>query len=180
MLSPTPLPKWPPFDPSNPSPYFVSAAQIYNAWIRRKVSVPFAIAMVTMAELESGFKVGAIGDRGMAYSIMQWWWIPRGAAILKATGIDVRTETSIDKIVEAAFWEMNGPLHHARDVIAAAKNAADAARAASLLYEGASGAAISGATVDERRAAEADRRAKEATRWTVFLADNRAWVEAQG
>lgn len=163
-----PLPIWPRFDEAKPHAFFSTAARVYNAFRRRGLSIRGSIAMMTQADMESWFQTDALGDHGQAHNLFQWWWSPRGSNILQATGIDVRTETSIDKIVEAAWWELNNTHTHALKLIEASTNAAEASRAACVSFEGA-GAADA-----------AERRAKEAERWTVFIGNHNEWVGKQG
>lgn len=154
------LPVWPPVG----HPFFTKAAQVYNAWKALGVSNPFALAMTTQAEFESAFQSSAVGDQGTAYNIYQWHWVPRGQSILAATGIDVRTETSLSRIVSAAWWELNHTETKARDAIAAATTAHDASVAACTLFEGA-GAPMA-----------AERRGVGAERWATWIDKNASFV----
>lgn len=148
------LPSWP---TNNTDPFFAHATTIYEAWLNLGVSVPFAIAMVTQAEFESGFETSAIGDSGSAFNLYQWHWA-RGETILAETGIDVRSETDLTKVIAAAYWELNHTEIAAREAIVSAGTAADASREACILFEG---AGAPGA---------ADRRALGAERWSVHFA----------
>jgi hypothetical protein len=156
------LPVWPPAS----NVFFARAAQCYNAWRDLGVSIPFALAMTTQAEFESAFKANAVGDHHTAYNFYQDHWNPRGEAILAATGIDLRTETSIKAIVAAAWWELNHTETKARDAIAAATNARDASVVACTLFEGAGAPAA------------AERRGLGAERWAVWIMKNQAFVAA--
>lgn len=158
------LPVWP---PATYVKFFASAAAFYNEWLALGVSIPFAIAMTTQAEFECAFNLAANGDKGEAWNAYQWHWTPRGANILAATGIDVRSERSIHRVVAAAWWELNGPLHKARDAIAACDNARSAAIAACALFEGA-GAPNAAA-----------RRGLGAERWAGWIARNQSFVKAR-
>jgi hypothetical protein len=150
------LPVWPPAG----NVFFNRAAQTYNAWIAVGVSRTFAIAMVTQAEFESAFKWNAVGDHDQAFNFYQWHWNPRGIDILVDTGIDVRKEQSIKRIVAAAWWELNTVEKKACAAIAAAANAHDASIAACKLFEGAGA----------ENAAE--RRGLGADRWSTWFAAN--------
>jgi N-acetylmuramoyl-L-alanine amidase/Phage tail lysozyme len=157
------LPVWPP--PGDI--FFVRAAQVYNAWRDFGVSIPFAIAMLTQAEFESAFYPTAIGDGGTAWNLYQWH-LDRAEAIYHCTGGDVRTETSMKRIVAAAWWEMtNVPAYiKAKAVISGATRASDASSIACRLYEGA-GAADA-----------AERRALGGERWSVWIAKNGSFIAA--
>jgi len=158
----TTLPTWPAPD----NVFFNRAAQVYNAWRGLGVSIPFALAMVTQAEFESAFETNAVGDHDQAFNIYQWHWDPRGERILDKTKTDVRSETSLLKLVEAAWWELNNTEIKARDAIAAAKTAREASIAACTLFEGA-GAPDA-----------AQRRGLGAERWSVWVNDNEAFIAA--
>ena len=162
-----PLPQKPVFDPVTPMSYYVRAAKLYNAWRRRGVGDAFAVGMVAQADMEAAFRTDVVGDRDQAFGPYQWHWRPRGQAILAATRIDVRHEDDLDRVVEAAWWELNHTEKKAFAAISKASTAADAARAACTLFEGA-GAADA-----------AERRAQDAEFWATFFARNLAWVRAQ-
>jgi hypothetical protein len=156
------LPVWPPAS----NVFFNRAAQLYNAWMMLVGLVPFSIAMVTQAEFEAAFKWNAVGDHDQAFNFYQWHWNPRGISILAHTGIDVRREQSIKRIVDAAWWEMNTVEKKARDAITAATNAHDASVAACKLFEGAGA----------ENAAE--RRGLGANRWAEWFTANAAFIAA--
>ena len=99
-----PLPAKPAF--SATSPYWLAAKAIYGRLRELGASNPLAIAALANADMESAFKPAANGDDKQAFNVWQWWWKPRGARILDATGIDVRTETDLSKVVDALWWEM--------------------------------------------------------------------------
>lgn len=151
------LPVWP---PATYTPFWTSALQFYSEWFRLYGSANLAIAMVTNAEFESAFKSGARGDNDEAFNDYQDH-IDRVLAILKATGIDLRTETSIPRIVEAANWELSNTHAKARDAILAATSAHDAAMAACIYFEGA-GAPNA-----------AERRGLGADRWETWFAEHK-------
>jgi hypothetical protein len=156
------LPVWPPAG----NIFFNRAAQTFNAWMSLVRSDTFAIAMVTQAEFESAFTWYAVGDHDQAFNFYQWHWNPRGISILANTGIDVRKEQSIKRIVDAAWWELNAVEKKARDTIAAATTSYDASVAACVLFEGAG--ALNAAA----------RRGLGANRWALWFADNSAFVAA--
>ena len=156
------LPVWPPAG----NPFFSRAAQVFNAWIDLGSPVPYAIAMLTQAEFESAFKWNAVGDKDTAFNMYQWHWNPRGVAILAATGIDVRKEQSIKRIVAAADWELSHVLKKARDAMLAATNPHDASIAACKLFEGA-GAPNA-----------AERRGFGADRWAAWIPQNAGFIKA--
>lgn len=167
MAATLPLPIWPAFNSADASPFFLTAAKLFNAWMRRKVTIPFAVAMVTQADMESAFKPKAVGDKGEAYNLYQWHWT-RGQIILDKTGIDIRTETNIERIVAAAWWELQNDEKKAYAAILACSNAADASRMACKYFEGA-GAPNA-----------AERRAAEGERWSAWIEINLDWVRRQG
>ena len=156
------LPVWPPAG----NAFFNRAAQVFNAWRDLGSPIPYTLAMLTQAEFESAFKWNAVGDNGTAFNMYQWHWNPRGIAILAHTGIDVRTEQSIKRIVEAANWELSTVEKKARDAMLAATNARDASIAACKLFEGAGA----------QNAAE--RRGLGAERWAVWITNNAGFVKA--
>lgn len=156
------IPEWPPED----SIFFVRAAECYNAWKDLGVTQNFAIAMMTQAEFESAYKCEVIGDHHQAFNCYQWHWSPRGEAILKATGIDVRTEKSIKKIVEAAWWELNHTHNHARETIEAQQTLWSMTVEACKLFEG---AGAPGA---------AARRAEGAVRWFGWISTHKDFIDA--
>ena len=86
--------------------YYSRAAQVYNAMLAVSNWKPIAIAALANADMESAFHTGVVGDGGTAFNLWQWHWNPRGERILAETGIDVRHETSIKRIVDALWWEL--------------------------------------------------------------------------
>ena len=132
-----PLPEKPAFDAGNPAPYYVAAAQIYNALRGCGAENPLCIAALANADMESAFKPAAVGDSDQAFSLWQWHWLSRGSRILAATGIDVRHETSIRKIVAALWWELNNVFPGALMQLRAAPSYEDAAAIFCKLIEGA-------------------------------------------
>ena len=133
-----------------------------------------AIGFLANGDMESDFEPEAVGDNDTAFNVAQWHWNPRGSAIFKATGIDVRDETDFDQIVSAIWWELVGA--DGRPGVEAAAYAkilpcttgAEAARQVCAYYEGAGAAEA------------AERRAADGNFWSTFVSRNLAWVEAQG
>lgn len=170
----TPLPQKPIFDPAKPALYYIHAAKFYNALRRAGLSIPNAIGFVANADLESAFRSNVVGDKGTAYGICQWHFEPRGAAILAATGIDVRVESDFDRIVQAIMWELVGSNgnpgveSHAYAEITACDTSASSAAAVCAYFEGAGAA-----EAEERRMADGNF-------WSAFVGHNFAWVQAQG
>lgn len=162
------LPQWPPFSKEKPHPVFVAAAKVFNAFRSFGEGNPFAIAMVTMAFMESWFLPEAVGDNGTAFGVFQWH-TDRAARIKTNTGIDLlaKPPPGLADQCRAAYWELNATETKARNAMRAAKTAYDAAAAATALYERAGAA-----SAVERRAAEAEK-------WSAFIAANLAWVVAQ-
>ena len=157
------LPVWPPAG----NIFFNRAAQTYNAWIDLGVSRTFAIGLgVTQPEFEAAFKWNAVGDNDQAFNFHQWHWKPRGMSILAATGIDVRKESSIKRIVAAANWELNHTHIKARDAVNVAINIHDAAVVGCKLYEGAGALNAS------------ERRGLGGIRWDGWFTANVAFVAA--
>lgn len=158
-----PLPPWPPAT----NAMWARCAQTYNALWGKCPENPFVIAALANAYMESAFEPWAVGDRGMAYNMWQWWWVPRGAAILAATGIDVRAERSILRICDALWWELNSkPYLASLDAIRACKTANAAAQLFCVKIEGA-GAADA-----------AQRRGMAADHLSIWVANNQEFIKA--
>jgi hypothetical protein len=102
-----PPPPKPAFDAKNPAPYWIAAAQSYNALIGCGAPVPMTVGTMANLDMEAAFKTYLIGDHDTAFNMVQWHWSPRGERILARTGIDVRTERSIKRVVGALWWELN-------------------------------------------------------------------------
>jgi hypothetical protein len=90
-----------------------------------------AAAWVAASQRESNGNPNAIGDNGQARGLFQWH-PDRQAAILKGTGIDVRT-ASYDEQLKAAAWEAEQRGDAAR--IKATHNAAEAAAIHTQYFE---------------------------------------------
>lgn len=154
------LPAKPAFSPT--STYWLGAKAIYQALRNHGAQNPLTIAALANTDMESAFKTTAVGDQGRAYNLWQWWWTPRGLRIYKATGIDVQTESSIPKIVDALFWEMTNVAAYADAYksMQEAKSAEDAAETFCTYIEGA------GAEDAKQR------RAADAAWWTKAIAEH--------
>lgn len=150
------LPVWP---PESDVAFFGAACQFFNEWRALGYDNPGAIAMTTQAEFEAAFKSSARGDSDTAVNDYQDH-MDRVLAILKATGTDLRTETSIHKIVAAAAWELDNTHTKARAAIKAATTAYDASAAACEYFE------VAGA------ANAMARRGLGAERWAAWFAKN--------
>ena len=164
-----PLSAWPAFDADKPHPFFVGAAHVFNAWCGFGVPVPFAIAMVTMADMEAAFKAAVVGDHGSAYGIYQEHK-DRAERIKIKIGVDMLASPapSLFDQCRAAWWELNNTETRAREMILAANNAGDASRAATTYFERAGAGSA------------ADRRAAEGERWSAWIGQHLDWVQAQG
>jgi hypothetical protein len=152
------IPAWPTL--SQDPIFFNSAAKTYNKWKSYGVSNQFALAMVAQAEAESAFKLDANGDHKEAYGIYQWHWSSRGEAILKGTGIDLRTFPSLESQIDAAWWEFQNTEKLAFTKISACTTANNASIASCIYFEGA-GAPNA-----------ASRRGAMAERWADFFTQN--------
>ena len=156
------LPVWPPAI----NPMWGRCAQIANAMRAKGAAEPFVVATLTNGYAESAEKPLIVGDHDHAFSIWQWWWNPRGQRIFDKTGIDVRTETSILKLVDALWWELENVYPKTLVKLQAATNAQDATRIFCIEIEGA-GAPLA-----------ADRRIAEAPFMEVWVVQNAAFIAA--
>jgi hypothetical protein len=150
------LPVWPP----SGNVFFQNAARCFNKWIALGLNPTVAYGLVANAEAESAFEVKAVGDNDTAYGVYQWHWTPRGAAILAATGIDVRSDPKIENHVAAAYWELTHLFAASWAQIQQAKTALDAGSLVCTMYERA-GAAFA-----------VERRGAMAERWLAYFAAN--------
>lgn len=158
--NPLNLPKWPP--PGND--FFKHAGRAMNRWLSLSVSDIVAYGFLGNHEGECAFNVMAVGDKGRAYGLGQWW-APRIEAILAGTGIDVRTEQRIERHVDAMYWELTaGPCVKRWPQIQACANVEDAARMICHYVEGA------GAPNAQ------ERRAGMAVNWHAYCDSNPAWL----
>src|SRR5271155_3331800 len=126
----TPMPAWPTI--SEDPQFFINAALYYNSW--RKLGCPpcFAEGMLANAEAESSLNPAAVGDIGLAFNLHQRH-NKRVLAIIKGTGIDLKSERDIIKIVEATSWELGTLEHPAFVEISKATTAYDAGIACAQL-----------------------------------------------
>jgi hypothetical protein len=161
-----PLPPKPVFTPS--APYYIAAAQLYNALRDLGAQNPLAIAAIVNGDMESAFHASANGDDRTAFNVWQHHWNPRGQRILDNTGIDLRTETSFKRIAEALWWELNNVAAYAKAFaeMKADKTAGDATRIFCVAIEGA-GAKDA-----------ADRRVEDSRFWVNFIATHGAFIAA--
>lgn len=154
------LPTWPPFT----NPFFSLAARCLNEWIALGATDRVGYGMIANHEAECAFKISAVGDKGRAFGLGQWW-SPRIETIRAGTGIDVRTEPLIERHVQAAYWELTkGPYQHAWKAICASQTASEAAQLACKMWEGA------GAPNAMQR------RGAMATRWEAFFAEHQTFL----
>lgn len=156
------IPAWPPAS----NPMWTRAAQIVNALRAKGAENPFIVGALANGYAESAVTPKVIGDNDQAFSIWQWHFNPRGERILKETGIDVRSETSISKIVDALWWELENVYPNTFAKLKAAKTAEDAARIFCTEFEGAGAPNAM------------DRRASEASYLSVWVAQNEAFIVA--
>jgi hypothetical protein len=127
------IPLWPPAS----NPMWGRVAQIVNA-LRAKGAVPaLVVAGVVNGYAESAEKPLIVGDQDHAFSIWQWWWNPRGQRIFANTGIDVRTETSIARLVDALWWELENVYPKTLAKLQASTDAQDATHIFCAEIEGA-------------------------------------------
>lgn len=156
-----PLPPWPHVG----DPFWIRAAMVYNSYFSATKRDPFSIGALANLYMESMLKTGVIGDHGSAFN-MEQWHRDRVARIMAKTGIDVRTETSIARVIEASLWELQNVYGHAYAELLACTKASDAARLFCTKIEGAS---AKGA---------ADRRALAADHLALWVAENGAFIAA--
>lgn len=134
-------------------PAWARAAAVANALRARGERNPFIVAALANAYAESAWTAVVAGDRDKSFGPWQINWVYGGVPILKATGIDIRTETDLAKHVDALLWLLTSqPYKKIADLIDAAETGADATRAFVIDFEraGANGA-------EERRVAIAPR-----------------------
>ena len=141
-----PLPPWPHVG----DPFWIRAAQVYNAYFSATKRDPLSIGALANLYMESALKTGVVGDNDTAFNLEQWHG-DRVARILADTGIDVRRETSIARVIEASLWELRNVYPTVYGALQACTTAADAARLFCVKIEGAG--AVGAA---ERRALAAD------------------------
>lgn len=154
-----PLPPWPHVG----DPFWIRAAQVYNAYFSATKRDPFSIGALANLYMESALKTGVVGDHDTAFNLEQWRGA-RVARILAKTGIDVRKESSIARVIEASLWELQNVYAPVYAELLACTTAADAAR---LFCQKIEGAGAKGA---------ADRRALAAGYLVVWAAENRDFI----
>ena len=132
-VAPVAIPTWPPAS----NPMWARAAQIVNALRAKGAQNPLVVAALANGYAESAVTAKIEGDNDQAFSIWQWHFVPRGQRILDATGIDVRTESSISRLVDALWWELENVYPRTLDELKAANSAEDAARIFCTEFEGA-------------------------------------------
>ena len=148
------------------NPVWVRAAQMINALRAKGAANPLIIATVVNAYRESAITPKVVGDNGSAYGPWQHHWDPRGARILAGCGVDVRSETSIAKLVDALWWE----LEHVFPKSFAKLNAATAGAEATAIFEREiEGAGAAGAL---------EKRVADAAFLEVWVAQNEAFIAA--
>lgn len=154
-----PLPPWPHVG----DPFWIRAAQVYNAYFSATKRDPFSIGALANLYMESALKTGIVGDNDTAFNMEQWHG-DRIARILAKTGIDVRRETSIARVIEASLWELQNVYGRVYAELLACTTAADAAR---LFCQKIEGAGAKGA---------ADRRALAADHFSFWVSDNKDFI----
>ncbi|MGO9417902.1 phage tail tip lysozyme [Roseiarcus sp.] len=175
------LPEWP--DESTPEgvTFFGAAHAIVAAWKTNGIGNAFALAMLTMAEAESGLNPNALGDYvDSGGKLLPWSAHPTGTptafglyqrhgdrlkAIKAALGVDILAavlagRNLITSDIEAAWWELNTFSWAGKKAIKSASTAYMAAYQACALFERA-GAPDA-----------ADRRGVMAERWAVYFQKN--------
>ena len=132
----TSLPAKPAF--SSMSPYWLAARDIYQTMRRLGAQNPLAIAALANADMESAFHTNIVGDKGTAFNLWQWHTY-RADRIAENTGIYVKSEHSIPKVVSALWWEMTHvrAYAHAFDLMDIASTANEAAGLFCQYIEGA-------------------------------------------
>ena len=156
------IPAWPPASNS----MWARAAEIVNALRAKGAENPLIIAALANGYAESAVTPKIVGDNDEAFSIWQWHWSPRGERILAGCGVDVRSETSIAKLVDALWWEIGTVFPETLAKLKSAMTGEDAARIFCAEFEGA-GAANA-----------AERRVTEAAYLAVWLAKNESFIAA--
>lgn len=156
-----PLPPWPHVG----DPFWVRAAQVYNGYFSATKRNPFSIGALANLYMESMLKTGVVGDNDTAFNMEQWHG-NRVARILAKTGIDVRRETSIARVIMASLWELHNVYGHVYAELLACTKASDAARLFCTKIEGAS---AKGA---------ADRRALAADHFALWVSENGPFIAA--
>ena len=71
-------PGLPAFDPANPAPYWIAAAQIYNGLRGCSAPIPMTVALWRTQTWKVRSSPGAVGDSDTAFNIWQWHCNGRG------------------------------------------------------------------------------------------------------
>ena len=162
-MTPTPIiPAWP--TPANLM--WTRAAQMVNAVRAKGAENPFVVAVITNAYAESWITPKIVGDQGTAFGPWQHHWDPRGARILAGCGVDVRSETSIAKLVDGLWWELENVFPAAFAKLKASTTCAEA----TAIFE----TDIEGAGAPNALA----KRVAEAAYFDVWLALNQDFISA--
>jgi len=154
-----PLPAKPEF--SETSAYWLAARDVYVSCRQHGAENPFAIGIMANLDAESAFKTNVIGDDGTAFNEAQWH-SDRVARILENTGIDLKAERSIPRVIYGLFWEMTHvpAYENAYNQMMTETSAENAAEIFCRYVEGAGAA-------DAQQ-----RRALNAAFWTVAVSDH--------
>jgi hypothetical protein len=137
---------------------------VYNGYFSATKRNSFSIGALANLYMESMLKTGVVGDNDSAFN-MEQWHRDRAARILAKTGIDVRKEPSIARVIEASLWELQNVYGHVYAELLACTRASDVAR---LFCQKIEGAGAAGA---------ADRRALAADHFALWVADNRDFIK---
>jgi hypothetical protein len=174
-----PLPLWPDAETAEGAIFFANADACFAAWKAKGVSNAFALGMLANAEAETSLNPNAKGDyidvngerlpwsshpKGTPTSFGLFQWKAARLKVIKdGCGIDLITavmmgKATIQQSVDAAWFELNGPMSKARIAMEQMRTASGSATEACALFElaGASGAG--------------ERRGSMATRWTEYFA----------
>jgi len=122
--------------PHETDPSWERAKQIVARLRARGEQNPFIVAAITNAYAESAWKAVVEGDNDKSFGPWQINWVYGGEPILKATGIDIRTEPDLAKHVDALLWLLSSTSYKQISAdIDAAKTASDATRAFVVNFE---------------------------------------------
>ena len=158
----TAIPSWAPAS----NPVWVRVAQMINAVRAKGAENPLVIATVVNAYHESAVTPKIVGDEGTAFGPWQHHFNPRGARILAGCGVDVRSETSIAKLVDALWWELENVFGAS---LAKMKAAATGAEATGIFETDIEGAGAAGAL---------SRRVADAGPLEVWISQNESFIAA--
>lgn len=122
--------------PNNPA--WDNAREIVAAFRARGKQNPLIVAGVVNAFAEAWWSPSAVGDHGQSYGPWQLKFLYYGQPILTALGIDIRTEKSLAKHVDAVLFALAQA--KVLDMIDAALTGADATRMWAANFERASAA----------------------------------------